>query len=79
MYTFAVLIGYRLRAPPAGDRYEELKRYPSRSPSAGFTGCAFGSITLEVDVGERGSPSFISSRTYIYIIVRWVRVRVRFR
>jgi len=36
--TFAVLIGYRLRAPPAGDRYEELKRYPSRSPSAGFTG-----------------------------------------
>ena len=66
MYTFAVLIGYRLRAPPAGDRYEELKRYPSRSPSAGFTGCAFGSITLEVDVGERGSPSFISSRIYIY-------------
>ena len=41
---------------------------------------AFGCIILEVvDVGERGSPSFISSRTYIYIIVRWVRVRVRFK
>ena len=38
MYTFAVLIGYRLRAPPAGDRYEELKRYTSRSLPAGFTG-----------------------------------------
>ena len=46
--TFAVLIGYRLRAPPAGDRYEELKRYPSRSPSAGFTGCAFGSISYHI-------------------------------
>ena len=37
---------------------------------------AFGGIILEVDVGERGSPSFISSRIYIYIM-RWVRVRVR--
>ena len=27
---------------------------------------AFGCIILEVDVGERGSPSFISSRIYIY-------------
>ena len=27
---------------------------------------AFGGTILEVDVGERGSPSFISSRIYIY-------------
>ena len=32
MYTFGVLIGYRLRAPPAGDTYEDLERYTFPSP-----------------------------------------------
>ena len=39
---------------------------------------AFGGTILEVDVGERGHHP-LSQAGYIYIIVRWVRVRVRVR
>ena len=48
---------------------------------------AFGCIILEVDIGERGSPSFISSRIYILLCdglglglgLGRVKVRVRVR